>query len=134
MASRRRVSWTRQGQQTLEEVVSYLAEEAPAAARRLLSEALETASSLSTLGERGRVVPEFGNAQIRALFVYRYRLIYRVAEGEVFILALIHGARAISPECATSTIREAGGRGSSSGANTEVLVQSVVTVVVEPVM
>jgi toxin ParE1/3/4 len=33
------------------------------------------------------------DSHIRELFVRRYRLIYRVKEGEVFVLAFIHGAR-----------------------------------------
>ena len=93
MASRRRVAWTREGRRTLEEVVSYLFEDSPAGARQVLSEALQAAVSLSTLSERGRVVPELSDPSVREIFVHRYRLMYRVSEETVFVLAFVHGAR-----------------------------------------
>jgi len=41
------------------------------------------------------VVPEIGDPTIRELIIfrYKYRLLYRVVEHEVHILAFIHGAR-----------------------------------------
>ena len=93
MASRSRVAWTQEGRRTLEEVVSYLSGDSPAAARQILSEALQAASSLSTLSGRGRVVPELGDPAIRELFVHRYRLMYQTTDQGVFVLAFIHGAR-----------------------------------------
>lgn len=63
------------------------------AAERLLIEALDTASSLDIFSERGRVVPEFNQANVRELLVQRYRLLYEVTPVEVQILAFVHGAR-----------------------------------------
>jgi plasmid stabilization system protein ParE len=40
-----------------------------------------------------RVVPEFGDGNIRELIIRSDRLIYRVQRNEVAILGLIHGAR-----------------------------------------
>jgi plasmid stabilization system protein ParE len=53
----------------------------------------EAAESLAELAERGQIVPEFDDSSIRELLVQSYRLVYRVSENEVVILALIHGAR-----------------------------------------
>lgn len=77
----------------LDDAVAYLARESHPAAERLLIDALNTASSLDTFSERGRVVPELNDPGIRELFVRRYRLLYQVATGEVLILAFVHGAR-----------------------------------------
>ncbi len=63
---------------------------------RLLSfvlRSLEAARSLRDLAERGRVVPEFKDESIREILVHSYRLIYRVEENRVSVLALIHGRR-----------------------------------------
>jgi plasmid stabilization system protein ParE len=73
--------------------IAYLARESHPAAERLLIDALDTASSLDTFGERGRVVPELDDPSVRELFVGRYRLLYQVATDEILILAFIHGAR-----------------------------------------
>ena len=59
----------------------------------MLKRALETASTLSTLADRGRVVPEASDPAIRELFVFRYRLIYRVESDRVYVIAFVHGAR-----------------------------------------
>lgn len=48
------------------------------------------------LAERGRVVPEIDESTLRELFVYDYRLMYRVREGRVVIVAFLHGARDFS--------------------------------------
>lgn len=49
--------------------------------------------SLNEFSERGRVVPEIGNPNIREIFIKEYRLIYRIEESRVVILGLIHGKR-----------------------------------------
>jgi toxin ParE1/3/4 len=62
----------------------------------VLTRALKVAESLSTLAERGRIVPEVGDPTVRELFVYDYRLLYRVREDRVVIRAFLHGARDFS--------------------------------------
>ena len=56
-------------------------------------DAYDAALSLDELGERGRIVPEFHNPAIRELLVGAYRLIYRVNNGTIDVLGVIHGAR-----------------------------------------
>ncbi len=58
-----------------------------------MREAREAARSLRQFANRGRVVPEENDPDIRELFVRSYRLIYRVRPGEVQIINFIHGAR-----------------------------------------
>jgi plasmid stabilization system protein ParE len=77
----------------LDDAVAYLARDSRPAAERLLIDALETASSLNALSERGRIVPEWNQPNVRELFVQRYRLLYEVMPEEVQILAFVHGAR-----------------------------------------
>jgi toxin ParE1/3/4 len=94
MATRqRRVVWTDNAQQMLDDAVAYLARDSRPAAERLLIQALDAASSLDVFSERGRVVPEFDQPNVRELLVQRYRLLYEVSAPEVQILAFIHGAR-----------------------------------------
>jgi plasmid stabilization system protein ParE len=77
----------------LDAAVAYISQDARAAAARLLVQALDSAASLDTLSERGRVVPELNHPAVRELLVQRYRLIYEVTPAEVQILAFVHGAR-----------------------------------------
>ena len=80
----------------LDDVVSYIAQDSRPAAERLLIQALEAASSLGVFSERGRMVPELDQPNVRQLLVHRYRLIYEVTPDEVQILAFVHGARRIT--------------------------------------
>ncbi len=89
----RRVVWANSARIALDEVVEYVTREPRESAIHVLTRVLETAASLSTLPERGRVVPELSDPAIRELFIYRYRLLYRISDDVVVIVAFLHGAR-----------------------------------------
>jgi plasmid stabilization system protein ParE len=93
LASRRRVAWTPEARRTLDEVLDFIALDSADGARRVLEQVLAAARSLETLADRGRVVPELEDSSVREVFVYRYRLMYRVDDDSVSIVAIIHGAR-----------------------------------------
>ena len=89
----KKVIWTKQGCSTLDEAIGYVAQDSLTAAQHLLESALDSAESLSVFSERGRVVPELQQPNVRELLVQRYRLIYEVFDTKVEVLAFIHGAR-----------------------------------------
>ncbi len=93
VSRRRRVIWTKSARDGLEEVLSYIAQDSPASARDVAEDFIEVASSLNTLSERGRVVPEIQDPNIRELLVRSYRLMYEVRREDVRILALVHQAQ-----------------------------------------
>ncbi len=66
------------------------------AAARFLEKVVQKAQSLSFPTKRGRIVPELQRQDIREVFVSNYRMLYRVAETEVSIVAFLHGARDFS--------------------------------------
>ena len=90
---RRRVVWSEGARRELDEAVSYVAEESLDSAIRLLERILESVQTLSTLSERGRLVPERSDPDIRELLVDPFRLLYHVAESEVVILGILHQRR-----------------------------------------
>ena len=96
VARPRRVEWAEAAAQALDEVIAYTVQQSPDGAARVLIRALDTAASLATLAERGRVVREVGESALRELPVYDYRLMYRVYEDRVVIRAFLHGARDFS--------------------------------------
>ena len=59
----------------MDEAVAYIAQDSLTAAQRLLESALDKAESLAQLSERGRIVPELLQPNIRELLVQKYRLI-----------------------------------------------------------
>ena len=93
MDTRRRVVWSRPALDALNDALAYIAAESPPGAASVARAALEGAESLSTLAERGRIVPEIGRPAIREIFVFRYRLLYRLGSDRVTVIAFLHGAR-----------------------------------------
>ncbi len=88
----RRVVWATAARTALDEVVEYIARDSRESALKVLTRALETAESLSALPERARVVPELSDPAIRELFVHRYRMLYRIFDDVVVVVAFLHGA------------------------------------------
>lgn len=73
-AERREVIWTTSARNELDDIVASIAKDAPLSAVAFLEEVLDTADSLITLAERGRIVPKLQNPHIRELFIKHYRL------------------------------------------------------------
>lgn len=91
-----RVRWAEAASADLEEMIAYIAVEAPLNAERLLARLLAKAEGLETTPPRGRVVSElarFGMRQWRELIVRPYRLVYRIEGSAVYVLALLDGRR-----------------------------------------
>lgn len=62
-------------------------------AATLLEVVLDAATSLSTLSERVRLIPELDDAVTREIFVRDFRLMYEVSTDHVHIVAFVYGAR-----------------------------------------
>ena len=91
----REVEWTDPAWDDLAGIAEYIARDSEYYAAAFVQEMKEAAASLADFAERGQVVPEFGDPSIRELLVKSYRLVYKVSENRVVILALIHGAQRI---------------------------------------
>ena len=79
----------------LEQIVAFIAPHNPPAAERMGNHLLDAALSLRQFPERGRVVPEFRQAELREIIFQSYRIIYRVcsSEARVEIVRFWHAAR-----------------------------------------
>jgi len=89
----RPVVWAESAWNDLEDVAEYIAKDSPHYAAAFVREARDAARSLVSLAERGRIVPEFNEPNIRELLVGSYRLIYQVKKQAIHIIGFIHGAR-----------------------------------------
>lgn len=90
---RRQVVWSQRARDALDEAIGYIWKDSPTAAQRLLQRIIETAATLESLSERGRVVREIEDPSLRELLVKPYRLMYEVGPTTVVVLALLHEAR-----------------------------------------
>ena len=81
--------------QDLKEIVRYISCDDPKAAEGLGYALIDTALSLATFPERGRLVPEFGDGVTREIIYRPYRIVYRFdsLRKVVFVSRFWHGAR-----------------------------------------
>ncbi len=89
----RKVVWACAAEEDLDAAAAYIRRDSRSYAASLVNRALQAGRSLSEFAERGRMVPEFRDITIREIFVYNYRLIYRIEDDRISILGLIHGRR-----------------------------------------
>ncbi len=89
----RRIIWTESAWQDLEEIAVYIERDSKHYASAFVREVRNAALSLTVLSERGRPVPEVNLPTVREIFVRSYRLIYQITRTEIYIVALVHGAR-----------------------------------------
>jgi len=89
------VIWSETAVKDLIGIVEYIAD-SPSYAFELLKEMKQKASSLYTLPDRGRIVPEL---QDQGIFLYHelivppWRIIYRISKKTVYILSMLDSRR-----------------------------------------
>lgn len=93
MASPRAVVWSDRSLEDAQAAYDYFLDRSPAYAARFLGELEQAGDSLAELSERGRIVPELRQPELRELIVEKHRLVYRVEAERVVIARLIHGMR-----------------------------------------
>jgi addiction module RelE/StbE family toxin len=104
-----RVQWAEAAVRDLEELISYIAADSSLNAERILDKLEKRAQTLESTPVRGRVVPElahFGIRNWRELIVKPYRIIYRIDEDTVNVLAMLDGRRDLQDLLLERLIRE----------------------------
>jgi toxin ParE1/3/4 len=90
------VEWTEVALADLEELLGFIEREEPTAARVVLQRLEQAAQRLARHPHRGRVVPELARFEIRLyreLIVRPWRVLYRVGQRRVFVMAVLDGRR-----------------------------------------
>ncbi|MBM4331634.1 MAG: type II toxin-antitoxin system RelE/ParE family toxin [Deltaproteobacteria bacterium] len=92
MNRRYEVIWAGIAENDLREIMEYIATDSPINALKILKKIKQKASSLYTLPERGRIVPELKDQAIliyRELIVPPWRIIYRISEKKIYVLSVL---------------------------------------------
>ncbi|MFO7599637.1 MAG: type II toxin-antitoxin system RelE/ParE family toxin [Candidatus Desulfacyla sp.] len=92
------IVWARRAEDDLREIVDYIAADSPANALTILRKIKEEASSLCTMPERCRIVPELkdhGILHYRELIVSPWRIMFRIEGMKVYVLSVLDGRRNI---------------------------------------
>jgi toxin ParE1/3/4 len=91
------VVWSPNALDDVEAITAYISRDSISYASAVVRKIINSTRSLESFPFAGRVVPEFGDQQIREIFVYSYRVIYRVENTTVTVAAVIHGRRLFDP-------------------------------------
>ncbi|MBW1851573.1 MAG: type II toxin-antitoxin system RelE/ParE family toxin [Deltaproteobacteria bacterium] len=90
-----KVYWTLNAIKHLTNIYEYIALNSPAYAKRMVDRITRRSEQISTHPLSGRKVPEYETEDIRELIEKPYRIIYRVKQGQIDVLAVIHGAQLV---------------------------------------
>jgi len=88
-----KVKWSPEATEDLESIAEYIARDSEFYARSVVSKILAVSRKIPEQPMIGRMVPEIGQQEIRERFVYSYRLVYRIQDSLIVIVAIIHGKR-----------------------------------------
>ena len=92
------IAWARVAENDLKAIIDYIAIDSPANALKIFRKMKNKASSLYTMPERCRIVPELkdqGIMQYRELIVPPWRIMFRITEMKVYILSVLDSRRNI---------------------------------------
>ena len=92
------VVWSPRAIDDVRAIATYIAQDSLAYAKSVAQKIVASTRRLANFPMSGRVVPEFGQENIREVFAYSYRVIYRVEGETVTIAAVVHGKRPIELE------------------------------------
>ena len=90
------VFWTRTAQQDLRKIIAYIATDSETQARKIYSAIKQKAGNLQQMPLQGRIVPElnyYGILTYRELVYQPWRIIYRIENNKVWVLAVIDSRR-----------------------------------------
>lgn len=96
MSKTYKINWANVAENDLIEIIEYISIESPADALKILQKIKKMASSLHSLPERGRVVPELQDQGIltyREIVIPPWRIMYRISENEVYVLTVLDARR-----------------------------------------
>ncbi len=88
-----KLEWSEEALEDIESIATYIEKDSPTYAKSVVTKFFEKAEMLQEFPEIGRVVPELNDVKIREIFVYSYRLIYRLSEDKILLVAVVHGKR-----------------------------------------
>ncbi|MGB7511661.1 MAG: type II toxin-antitoxin system RelE/ParE family toxin [Pelodictyon phaeoclathratiforme] len=91
------LAWSPEALEDVELIASFVERDSLWYAKIVASKIVSAAENIPSNPEMGRMVPEIADKNIRELFVYSYRLIYRIEPERVVVAAVIHGSRLLQP-------------------------------------
>ena len=87
------LEWSEEALEDIESIATYIEKDSPTYAKSVVSKFFEKAEIVKDFKKAGRKIPEMNDINIREIFVYSYRLIYKIDSNKVLFIAVVHGKR-----------------------------------------
>ena len=91
------VRWTNNAIEHLANIFEYISLNSPTYAKGMVDRVTRRSSQIADNPQSGRMVPEYQAHDIRELIEKPYRIIYRIKQDQIDVLAVIHSAQ-LMPE------------------------------------
>ncbi|MBM3225041.1 MAG: type II toxin-antitoxin system RelE/ParE family toxin [Candidatus Tectomicrobia bacterium] len=91
------IHWTHTAVAHLLAIYEYIARDSPHYAQRMMDRLTRRTEQLALFPQSGRMVPEYEAPDLREVIERPYRIIYRIKEEDIDILAVVHGAQRVPP-------------------------------------
>ena len=87
------IKWSPRAASHLEEICDYIAKDSKYYAALFAKKVVAIVKAIPQFPKAGRVVPEYNDVNLRERIYENYRIVYRVKEEIIEIVAICHGAR-----------------------------------------
>ncbi|MEK6657324.1 MAG: type II toxin-antitoxin system RelE/ParE family toxin [Nitrospirota bacterium] len=88
-----KIRWSPRAASNLEEICSYIARDSEYYASLFVKKIFLIIKDIPQFPKLGRIVPEYGNENLREKIYQNYRIVYRLNENTIEIVAICHGAK-----------------------------------------
>ncbi len=89
------IKWSPRALSNLEEICNYIAKDSEYYARLFARKIITMVEDIPRFPKVGRIVPEYGDENLREKIYKNYRIVYRLKESIVEIVAICHGAKTL---------------------------------------
>lgn len=87
------IRWSPRAASNFEEICNYIAKDSEYYAALFAKKVIAIVKSIPQFPKAGRTVPEYGDENLREKIYENYRIVYRVKEEIIEIVAICHGAK-----------------------------------------
>src|SRR6056297_830546 len=87
------VHWTKTAESHLDAIYAYISQDSRTYALRMVDKLTRKTEQIATYPLSGRSVPEYERDDLREIIENPYRIIYRIIEDQIDIVAIVHTSR-----------------------------------------
>ena len=86
-----KIKWTASAVDDVEQTGKFIERDSLHYARTIVSKLYNAVDRLRKFPQSGRKVPEIGDPALREIIIDGYRIIYRLAKSNIYVLTVVHG-------------------------------------------